>query len=91
VDIQIGDYVSRNSYNNDTIFKVIDIKSNIAILKGVDIRLYADSEIEDLVKCEYENKDEEFISSMIMREDLDRSEYFYLPAKVLHIDADCFL
>lgn len=88
MDIQIGDYVSRNSYNNDTIFKVIDIKNNIAILKGVDIRLYADSEIEDLVKCEYENKDEEFISSMIMREDLDRSEYFYLPAKVLHIDGD---
>jgi len=88
MDIQIGDFVSRNSYNNDTIFKIVDIKKDIAILKGVDIRLYADSNLDDLVKCEYENRDEELMSSMIIRENLDRSEYFYLPAKVLHIDGD---
>ena len=88
MEFQIGDYVSRNSYNNDTIFKIVDIKNNVAILKGVDIRLFADSNIDDLVKCDYENKDEELIDSIIVREDLDRSEYFYLPAKVLHIDGD---
>ena len=88
LELQIGDYVSRNSYNNDTIFKIVDIKNDVAILKGVDIRLFADSNIDDLEKCDYVNKDEELIDSIIIRKDLDRSEYFYLPAKVLHIDGD---
>ena len=88
MEINIGDFVTRNSYNNDTIFKVVDIKSDIAILKGVDIRLFADSKLSDLVKCEYVNKDDEIECSLIIKEQLDRSEYFYLPAKVLHIDGD---
>lgn len=88
LELQIGDFVTRNSYNNDTIFKIVDIKNDIVILKGVDIRLFADSKIDDLVKCDYVNKDDELISSIIIREDLDRSEYFYLPAKILHIDGD---
>ena len=88
MEINIGDFVTRNSYNNDTIFKVVDIKSDIAILKGVDIRLFADSKLSDLVKCEYVNKDDEIECSLIVKEKLDRSEYFYLPAKVLHIDGD---
>ena len=29
----IGDLVTRNSYNNDTIFKIVDIDSDIAYLK----------------------------------------------------------
>ena len=86
--MQIGDYVSRNSYNNDTIFKIVDIKNDVAILKGVDIRLFADSNIDDLEKCDYVNKDEELIDSIMIRKDLDRSEYFYLPAKILQIDGD---
>ena len=87
MDFKIGDYVTRNSYNNDTIFKIIDIKEEV-ILKGVDIRLFADSKLEDLVKCDYVNTDEEIVSSIINRDNLDRSEYFYLPAKILHIDGD---
>ena len=51
----IGDLVTRNSYNNDTIFKIIDIDSGIAILKGVNIRLFADSELADLKKVEINN------------------------------------
>ena len=51
--IKKGDNVTRNSYNNDIIFKVDKIikKSNninIAILKGIDIRIEADAQIEDL-------------------------------------------
>ena len=85
---KIGDYVTRKSYNNDTIFKIVDIKDNLAILKGVDIRLYADSSLDDLNECNYENKDNEIVSSLIVSNDLNRSEYFYLPAKILHIDGD---
>ena len=88
MEFKIGDYVTRNSYNNDTVFKIIDMKEDIAFLKGVDIRLFADSNIKDLVKCEYENRDNDLRSSIIVRDNLDRCEYFYLPAKILHIDAD---
>ena len=50
--------------------------------------MFADSYIDDLVKCDYENKDEELFDTITIRDNLDRSEYFYLPAKVLHIDGD---
>ena len=46
----IGDLVTRNSYNNDVVFKIIDIDNDIAILKGVNIRLCADSKLDDLKK-----------------------------------------
>ena len=48
---KIGDVVTRNSYNNDIIFTIIDIKDDIAYLKGIDVRLYADSSLDDLEKA----------------------------------------
>ena len=50
MELKVGDIVSRKSYNNDILFKIIDITDGIVSLKGVDLRLYADSEIEDLKK-----------------------------------------
>ena len=88
MELKKGDYVTRKSYNNDTVFIIINIENNIAILKGVDIRLFADSEIDDLVKCNYENKDEELRKNIPIKESLDRSDFFYLPGKILHIDGD---
>ena len=89
MSFNIGDLVTRNSYNNDTIFKIIDIDSEIAILKGVNIRLYADSSINDLKKVEVDNEitdDKSFLDRFQV--ELNRNEYFYLPGKVLHIDGD---
>lgn len=83
-----GDYVTRNSYNNDTIFMIQDIKDNMVILKGVDIRLYADSPMEDLVKCEYVNRDDDIIEELNLDSNMERGEFFYLPAKILHVDGD---
>ncbi len=90
---KIGDLVTRKSYNNDMVFKIIDIKDNVAILNGYNIRLIADANVEDLNK--YEEKEEvlrkedstliDRVSDLIK---LDRDEYFYLPGKILHIDAD---
>ena len=88
MNLQIGDLVTRNSYNNDTIFKIIDIDDNIVKLKGVDIRLFADAYIDDLVKCDYILNDDEFFNRITVNDNMDRSEYFYLPAKILHIDGD---
>ena len=48
LEFKKGDYVSRNSYKNDIIFKIINIKKNVCYLKGEEVRLYADSPIEDL-------------------------------------------
>lgn len=86
----IGDMVSRNSHQNDIVFKIIDIKENIAYLKGVNVRLIADSDLSDLRK-ESGNKqeDDDNITKLLSSEiNLDRNEYFYLPGKILHIDGD---
>ena len=88
---KIGDVVTRNSYNNDIIFTIIDIKDDIAYLKGIDVRLYADSIIDDLEKALVNfdnNKDRNDALKVKDMLNLDRSEYFYLPGKILHIDGD---
>lgn len=91
MSIKVGDYVSRNSYQNDTIFKVINIEDGICILKGLEVRLIADSPITDL-KTEEIKEMAEDESLEILKDDLsNRNEYFYLPAKVLHIEADFFV
>ena len=83
-----GDLVTRNSHENDTVFKILNIKDGICYLKGVDVRLYADSEIEDLVIYEADEEDN-FEESLEEDEPhLERSEYFYLPARILHLDGD---
>ena len=86
MDIKKGDYVSRKSYNNDIIFKVLNIKDEVYYLKGQDVRLYADSFLEDLVKEEFREENEELENT---NDDLStRGDFFYLPAKILHIDGD---
>ena len=82
-----GDYVTRKSYNNDTIFKILNIKDGVCYLKGENVRLYADSPIEDLVLYT-ENRKDNFEYKVINNDNLDRNEYFYMPAKILHCDGD---
>ena len=86
--INIGDYVTRKSYHNDIIFKVVDIQGDNYYLYGVSIRLSADSPLHDLVLCDKEDDDDEFVTNFNEYKTLDRHEYFYLPGKVLHIDGD---
>jgi len=89
VQIKKGDFVTRNSYKNDTLFKVVNIKGNEVYLKGIDIRLYADSDINDLkIATEEDKKKLKIEIEDSVDEILDRSEFFYLPAKILHIDGD---
>lgn len=88
MNIKKGDYVTRNSYKNDTVFKVINIKEDIYYLKGVDVRLYADSPKNDLVKVIKEEEKEDYSNRVADKLLLDRNEYFYLPGKILHFDGD---
>lgn len=84
----VGDYVTRKSYNNDIIFKIIDIKGDIYYLKGVSVRLYADSYVDDLVLCKDDYDADSFRPSIDEYRDLNRNEYFYLPGRILHLDGD---
>ena len=88
---KIGDYVTRKSYGNDILFVIVDITDDIAYLKGHDVRLYADSYLDDLVLVtEKENNSDDRNDALKIKDmlKLDRSEYFYLPGKILHIDGD---
>lgn len=84
MNIKVGDYVSRNSYHNDLIFKVLKIENDKVFLKGVFARLYADSLIDDLT---IENNIEDDFEPVMNGSDT-RDDYFYLPGKILHIDGD---
>lgn len=88
---KVGDYVTRKSYNSDIIFRIIDVKEDVYYLKGINVRLVADSNISDLIHYDGDKKVSD--SDLIDRldEKLDRNDFFYLPGKILHIDADCFL
>ena len=81
--IKIGDYVTRKKYGNDIVFKVDNIINNKYILKGIDLRLYADAEYDDLILSTISKKKEKV---EIIR-DRDNN-YFLLPGIIVHIDSD---
>ena len=85
--INIGDYVTRNSYKNDTVFEVIKRDSDTLYLKGVEYRLYADAKVSDCVLVDKDEIKSEFDPD-IDDVDMDRSDFFYLPGKILHLDGD---
>lgn len=88
---KIGDYVTRESHQHDILFKIIELTEDTAYLKGCDVRLIADSSLDDL---RLSSKKEEFldldelVDSLEVNNNLNRNEYFYLPGKILHIDGD---
>lgn len=90
MQFDIGDLVTRSSHNNDTVFVITDIIDDICYLRGMNVRLLADSCLSDLNK--YKNDDVEnessFLERIEVRDELDRTDYFYLPGKILHIDGD---
>lgn len=84
----IGDYVTRNSHNNDIVFKIIGIQNDIYFLKGVCVRLYADSYKDDLLLYDTNDQLDDFQPSIDEYRNLNRNEYFYLPGRILHLDGD---
>jgi len=53
----VGDIVTRIKYNHDVVFKILNIKGEIAYLKGCHVRLYADAPLEDLQLYQKEDRD----------------------------------
>lgn len=84
---QVGDLVTRKSYDNDIVFKIIKIEENNFILKGLFVRLFADSHKDDL-KIYNDKENDDFLPEIDGYRNLERNEYFYLPGRILHIDAD---
>ena len=86
VTAKIGDKTVKYSHTSN-----ID-DNDICYLKGANVRLYADSDMDDLVKTDFKMSDDKDVVERVKDStSLDRDDYFYLPGKILHIDADCFL
>ncbi|MCI8655062.1 MAG: sporulation peptidase YabG [Clostridia bacterium] len=98
--VKKGDYVVRKSHQGDTIFvidKIIKLTDGkqIAILKGIAIRLEADAPIEDLVitnKREVRNNieklDKEIKTPSIHKEKQKRIQKKIQTGLILHLDGD---
>lgn len=84
-----GNLVTRKSHDNDIVFKIMKIDNNIVYLKGLNVRLCADSNIDDLVLVSEEiNDDRNFYNKIESIRNFERNDYFYIPGKILHIDGD---
>ena len=101
-EIRKGDIVSRHSYGHDIIFSVKRIikladKKQVAILKGIDVRVVADAPIEDLkvvTKEELKKREKEFEIKMLYKIERERTynenrrkEVIYT-GRILHLDGD---
>ena len=85
MEFKKGDVVSRKSYHNDILFKVINIVDGNYILKGIEVRLYADAKESDLVK--YEDK-VRYEDGPLLNSDRKSDNFFYMPPKILQLDGD---
>lgn len=77
--MKIGDYVVRKKYQKDIVFEIFDIKDGVYYLRGVELRLIADSDIDDLELSEVQPQQEDHFS--LQRQPMMRG-------KVLHLDGD---
>lgn len=70
--MDIGDVVVRKSYNKDVTFKIIDIKEHggkyNVILKGINLRIIADANIEDLEIADEESGSKDKILNTRVKE-----------------------
>jgi len=103
---QVGDIVARFSHRQDIFFHIDQIHVNLdgeglAILKGLNLRLLADSPVSDLIAkspaevANYEREDNKMIYQKLnkltnqRKANLDeKSEFFEIPGRVLQLDGD---
>ena len=90
MNFNIGDIVTRNSHNNDIAFIISKIDNNIVFLDGLNVRLCADALIDDILLVSRNDlcDDDDIINENINMLKIDRSSYFYIPGRILHIDGD---
>ncbi|MUK88081.1 sporulation peptidase YabG [Ornithinibacillus sp. L9] len=77
MSLAIGDLVTRKSYNHDLLFRIVSLTNDKAILHGEDLRLEADSPLDDLNRVEgrdlqkrrIKEKEQEEFSFRLFRQD----------------------
>jgi len=101
--VKVGDYVARKSHGKDLVFKVIrkiklSNKKEIAILKGITVRVEADAPVEDL--CIIESKEIKKIIKALDNNILEkikkdkavidnkRKKEIIYTGRILHLDGD---
>lgn len=93
-----GELVTRKSYKNDLLFKVSSITEEIAILHGVDIRLEADAQLDDLLpvndrdleKRRKKGKEQEEFSYRLFRQDyrlMKEKQHYYATERYEYPDS----
>ena len=87
---EIGNIVSRISHNHDLLFKIVGFQDDLVLLQGVNVRLSADCKIDDITLAEKNDyyDDNDIIQRNLKEISMDRSNYFYIPGRILHIDGD---
>ncbi|MBS5114332.1 MAG: peptidase [Erysipelotrichaceae bacterium] len=80
--MKIGDLVERIKYGKDIVFEIYDIQNDIYYLKGVEVRLIADSEESDLELATDIRTPFHIDESKLLRNDK------VIKGKVLHLDGD---
>lgn len=79
--MQAGDFVVRKKYHRDIVFVIDRIEQDTAYLMGVEIRLLADSPLDDLEPAAYQARP-------IINESRLCLDNQVLKGKILHIDGD---
>ncbi len=98
-DIKKGTIVTRKSYNDDILFRVEEIinttQGKYAILKGITIRIKANSPIEDLTivdksmaKNEFDRLNKKIESKITENRNFVNNYINILCGKILHLDGD---
>jgi len=99
-NFKVGDIVARNSYEQDTMFKITDIEDGVAELKGVFFRVTADATLCDLVpvkNCELReaHEDDAKLYDVIKPSDrisgmrhMGKEGDFFISGRILHVDGD---
>lgn len=96
-DIKKGTIVTRKSYNDDILFRVEELlnttQGKYAILKGITIRIKANSPIEDLnivdksmAKNEFDRLNEKIESRITENRNFVNNYINILCGKILHLD-----
>mgnify|MGYP000436071643 CR=1 FL=1 len=73
MDVTVGSVVVRRSYSGDIYFVVVDIRGDIALLKGVYQRLMADAPLDDLIQVSDEKK-ERILQQLNLLNKLDKRQ-----------------
>lgn len=79
--MKVGDFVGRKKYQKDVLFEIFRIENQVAYLRGVEMRLIADSPLDDLEIMPLEKQ--QYVDEGQLLREAGR-----IKGKILHLDGD---